>query len=121
VASLVVISALVEVPQGVRIVLGVPVVFAIPGFVALSVAGPTLQLSWAESVLASLGISVAMATCVAVLLAAMPIGLSRSSFAIALGGITMVGSIYALAKARLWSDWRRRSRKWQAGSDCEFS
>jgi uncharacterized membrane protein len=104
VASLVVISAFVEIPEGARVALGVPIVFVLPGFVALSVAGRTVQLSWTESMLASLGISVAVATCVAMLLAAMPVGLSRSSFALVLGGSTMVGSTYALAKARLGPD-----------------
>lgn len=111
-ASLVVLSALVEIPQGLRIISGLLMVFFLPGFVVLSAFGSTLQLSWPEFALASLGISVSMATCVAVLLAAMPIGLSRFSFAIVLGGGTMIGSIYALVKAGPESGRRPRSENW---------
>lgn len=117
VASLGVLGAIVGFPQGVRIMLGLLMVFVLPGFVALSACGSTLKLSWPEVVLASLGISVAMTTCVAVLLGATPIGLSRTSFAIVLGGVTMIGSIYALAKARLESDKRHRNEKMGEGPD----
>lgn len=108
-ASLVVLTTVVWIPQSVRIILGLLTVFFLPGFVVLSASGSTLQLSLSEFVLAALGISVVMATCVAVLLGATPIGLSRSSFAIVLGVGTMIGSIYALAKAE--SDRRKRREK----------
>lgn len=97
-ASLVVVSGVVEVPQVLRIVLGVTIVFVLPGMVSLSTAGQSLNLSRTEFALASLGISVATATCVAVLLGITPIGLDRTSFAVALGGITAAGSIIALAR-----------------------
>ena len=97
-AALVVVSGIVEVPQVLKIPLGITIVFVLPGFVALSGAGQDSKLSWSEYALASLGISVATATCVAVLLGITPIGLDRSSFAIALGGITAVGSIIALGR-----------------------
>ncbi len=107
IASLVVIFAVFAVPQSIRIVPGVLIIFILPGFVILSAVRPDLQLSWIEMVLASLGISISLTTCVAVLLAATPVGLSRSSFAIALGGITMVCSIYAFEREE------RESDKWQ--------
>ena len=109
IASLVVLTALVEIPQGLRIIPGLLIVFFLPGFVVLSSFGSTLHLSWPEFVLASLGISVSVATCVAVLLGAMPIGLSRFSFAIVLGGGTVIGAIYALVKAGLKPGRRLRS------------
>jgi uncharacterized membrane protein len=108
IASLVVIFAMFAVPQSIRIVPGVLIIFILPGFVILSAVHPDLQLSWIELVLASLGISVSMTTCVAVLLAATPVGLSRSSFAIALGGITMACSIYAFER----EERRAATRRW---------
>jgi len=107
IACLVVITANLEVPQSIRIVLGVLIAFILPGFVILSAVGSDLQLSWIELVLASLGISISVATCVAVLLGATPVGLSRSSFTIVLGGSTMVGSIFAIEKVE------REPDKWQ--------
>jgi uncharacterized membrane protein len=99
VACLVMACAIVGVPQVLRVALGMTIVLALPGLVALSLAGQALKLSFIELALGSLGISVATATCVATLLAASPIGLGRASFAITLGGITLIGSIIALAKA----------------------
>ena len=99
VASLVVLCTIVEVPQILRVALGIPIVFTLPGFVALSMAGQSVEFSFIEFALSSLGISVAMATCVATLLGLTPIGLDRASFAIALGGITLIGSIIALASS----------------------
>ncbi len=107
IASLVVIFAVFAVPQSIRIVPGVLIIFILPGFVILSAVRPDLQLSWIEMVLASLGISISLTTCVAVLLAATPVGLSRSSSAIALGGITMACSVYAFEREQ------RESDKWQ--------
>jgi uncharacterized membrane protein len=87
-------------PQVLRVVPGIAIVLVLPGFVALSIAGQALKLSLIELALGSLGISVATATCVATLLGVTPVGLGRTSFAIALGGITLIGSIIALAKKR---------------------
>lgn len=98
VASLVIVAAIVEVPQVLRVAPGIALVLVLPGFVALSMAGQAPKLPFIELALASLGISVATATCVATLLASTPIGLGRASFGIVLGGITLIGSIIALAK-----------------------
>jgi uncharacterized membrane protein len=97
-ASLTVASGIVGVPQVLRIALGITIVFVLPGMVALLMAGQALRFSRSEFALASLGISVATATCVAVLLGITPIGLDRASFAIALGGMTVAGSIVALGR-----------------------
>jgi uncharacterized membrane protein len=99
-ASLVIVCTIVGVPQILRIVLGIAIVFALPGFVALSVAGQPLEFSLTEFALGSVGISVAIAVCVAMVLGLTPIGLDRASFAIALGGATLIGSIIALARER---------------------
>jgi hypothetical protein len=47
------------------------------------------------------GISLAVSTCSAVLLAALPIGLTRSSFAILLGGVTIVSTAIAATRSTL--------------------
>jgi uncharacterized membrane protein len=99
-ASLVMVCAIVDAPEILRVVPGVAVVLVLPGFVALSIAGQALKLSPIELALSSLGISVATATCVATLLGVTPVGLDRASFAVVLGGITLIGSIIALAKER---------------------
>jgi uncharacterized membrane protein len=83
-----------------RVALGVLTVFFLPGFAATYAAFPARQLSRADRLLASLGISLAAAVCTAVLLAALPIGLTRDSLSIALGGGTAIVAAYALFLAR---------------------
>jgi DNA helicase-2/ATP-dependent DNA helicase PcrA len=100
-ALLTVATAGTAVPQPVRVVLGVPLVFLLSGFAVVCAVLPGQQLSRGERLLASLGASLAMTTCVAVLLAATPIGLSRTSFAGALGGITVAVSVYAWFRTRV--------------------
>ena len=95
IALITVATAGLTVPQPVRVVLGVPLVFLLSGFAILCTVLPDQQLSWGERLLASLGLSLAMTTCVAVILAATPIGLSKTSFAVALGGITLAMSVSA--------------------------
>ena len=72
-------------------------VFGLPGFVVLASFGSALTLAWSEFLLACLGISLALATCVAVVLGATPIGLSSFTFAVVLGGITTIASLCAMA------------------------
>jgi uncharacterized membrane protein len=83
-----------------RVTLGILTVFFLPGFSATHVAFPARQLSRTDRLLASLGISLAAAVCSAVLLAALPIGLTRDSLSIALGGGTVIASAYALFRTR---------------------
>jgi len=101
VAALAVATAYVGVPQFVRIVLGVLIVFILPGFAAVRAVFPQGRLALEEHIVAILGTSLAMAVCAAVLLAAAPIGLSRESFAVALGGFTVLLSLYAGLRSRL--------------------
>jgi Protein of unknown function (DUF1616) len=89
-----------RVPQPVQVVLGMLMVFVVPGLSLVCIALPNLQ-SWLERLLASLGISVIVATCAAVLLAATPIGLSRQPLGELLGGITGVLSVGGLYRSRL--------------------
>jgi len=56
--------------------------------------------SWVERLLASVGISVAAATCAVVLLAATPMGFSRLPFEQLLGGVTVVLSVGGLYRSR---------------------
>jgi uncharacterized membrane protein len=107
-AALTVATAYVGVPQFVRIVLGLLIVFLLPGF-AVVCAVPPNQLSADEFLFASLGISLALATCTAVLLAAVPIGLSRESFAVSLGSATFLVAACAAANLQLRRGPRRAS------------
>lgn len=109
-ASLTITTAYVATPQAVRIALGVLIVFILPGFAAVCAVLPAPQLPPGERLLASLGISLAIAICTAMLLGATPIGLSRESFAVALGGSTIGLSVVAGFRLRPWHD-RRRSRE----------
>jgi uncharacterized membrane protein len=109
-ASVTVATATVVVPQGVRIVLGVLMVLVLPGFALVCAVLPERQLSSGECLLASVGMSLAIVTCVAVLLGATPVGLTRESLAVALGGGTIILSIFAGFRMRFSSD-KRRSRQ----------
>jgi len=80
-ALLAVGTAGIAVPQPVRVVLGVPLVFLLSGFAVVCAVLPGQQLSRGERLLASLGASLVMTICVAVLLAATPVGLSRTAYA----------------------------------------
>jgi uncharacterized membrane protein len=108
IASLTVASANLVVPQWVRVVFGVLIVFILPGFTVVCAALPARELSRAEELLAALAVSFVTSICVAVFLGATPIGLSRTSFAVVLGGITVVMSICAWFRARPWRDKQRR-------------
>jgi uncharacterized membrane protein len=100
-ASLTMATADITIPQAIRVTLGVLIVFLLPGFAVVCAVFPARQLSRGERLLASLGISLAVTTCTAVTLGATPIGLSRVSFAVVLGGCTLMVSIYAWIRARL--------------------
>jgi hypothetical protein len=114
VASLTIVTAYVATLQAVRIALGVLIVFILPGFTVVCAVPPARQLPSGERLLASLGISLAVATCTAVLLGATPIGLGQESFSVALGGSTIAMSAVAGFRLRGGLD-RRRSR--QSASD----
>lgn len=91
-------AANIAVPQALRVALGVMMVFVVPGFAAVSAVLSGRELSLGERLLASLGISLAISVCMSVLLAATPIGLTRSSLAAVLGGGTVILSICALRR-----------------------
>jgi uncharacterized membrane protein len=86
VALLTIAAANFAAPQLVQIVLGGLIVFILPGFVLTFTVLPEWVLSRGERALASVGMSLAMSVCAAVLLAATPIGLSQLSLAVVLGG-----------------------------------
>ena len=100
VALLATIAEGIAAPQAVRIVLGIPLVLFLPGFAAVCAVLPGQELSWGERILASLGASIAITVCVAVLLAATPIGLSRGSAAAVLGIGTVALALYARVRTR---------------------
>jgi uncharacterized membrane protein len=95
---LAVIFAISQTPHSIRIALGVVMVFGLPGFAILASFGSALQLGWGEFLLACLGISIAIATCLALVLGATPIGLSSFTFSIVLSGITVIASLCAMAR-----------------------
>ena len=110
VASLTVVTAVVAVPQVVRIVLGVLIVFVLPGFALVSMVPPERQLSGGERLLASVGMSLAIATCATVLLGATPIGLTRSSLAVVLGVFTIALSVCAEVRRHSAGTYDRKAR-----------
>jgi uncharacterized membrane protein len=73
-------------------------VLVVPGFAAVCAVLSRRELSLGERLLASLGISLGISVCMSVLLAATPIGLTRSSLAAVLGGGTVILSICALRR-----------------------
>jgi len=77
-----------------RLVLGILLVFALPGFSLVCAALPAAEISTSERILASIGVSVATTTCSAVLLGA-TVGLSQRSAATMLGCLTVLVSVYA--------------------------
>ena len=93
-------AAPLHVPHAVQVVLGLLMVFVVPGLSLVCAAPPDLQ-SWVERLLASVGISVIVATCAAVLLAATPIGFSRQPFGELLGSVAVALSLGGLYRARL--------------------
>jgi uncharacterized membrane protein len=112
VALLAAVVEVTSVPQAVRIVLGVPLVLILPGYVTMCAVLPVREISRAESMLAILGASIAISTCASVLLAAVPIGLSRGSTATTLGVGTAAVATYA---------WRRAHRFIEEPSDSDYS
>jgi uncharacterized membrane protein len=87
-------------PQAVRVVLGILLVLALPGYAAVCALIPERELSRGELMLASLGASVAISLCVSILLAATPIGLSKGSAAAVLGVGTAAVALYAWVRTR---------------------
>jgi uncharacterized membrane protein len=100
VALLAAATEIISVPVAVRIVLGIPLVLILPGYVTMCAVLPGNEISRAEGVLATLGASLAISTCASVLLAAIPIGLSRGSVAATLGVVTAAVAIYAWRRTR---------------------
>jgi uncharacterized membrane protein len=82
-----------------RIGLGVLIVFLLPGFAVVSAVFPARPLSRIDRLVASLGISLVVTVGTAVLLAALPIGLTRDSLSIALGAGTAMVAACALLQA----------------------
>jgi|ERR1700722_3934206 len=91
-----------HVPHAVQIVLGLLMVFVVPGWSLVWAALPGLN-SWVERVVASVGISVTVSTCIAVLLGATPIGFSRQPLAELLGGFVVALSFGGLHRVQLAS------------------
>jgi uncharacterized membrane protein len=89
-------------PKAALTVLGVLLVFLLPGYVTVCALVPGREFSWGERLLASLASSLAISTGTGVLLAAAPVGLSTDSAAVTLGSGVAAMSLYA---------WIRTSRR----------
>jgi len=100
VALLATVAEIFGTPQALRVALGIPLVLLLPGYVTLCAVLPQRELSLAERALATLGGSMAISTCVSVLLAALPVGLSRVSGATTLGIGTAAVALYAWRRTR---------------------
>jgi len=94
-------------PQVIRAALAALMVFALPGFVVTIGLTPPQGFSTSEGVTSSLGISLAIATCIAVVLGMTPIGVSGTSFGVALGGVTFALSVVAILRPLASSRLRR--------------
>jgi len=90
----------IRVPHLITVVLGLLMVFVVPGWSLVCTALPQLE-TWLERLLASVGISIIMATCGAVLLAATPIGFSRQPFGQLLGSVVVALSVGGLYRVEL--------------------
>lgn len=88
----------VPIPEIVRLLLGLLLVFALPGFAFVSAIVSDRQLSRSEYLLASVGASITVSVCAAVALAAMPVGLSRLSLTAVLTGCTLIGSVASVLR-----------------------
>ena len=108
VAVLAVATAGIAVPPVLRTALGMLTLFIVPGFALVCAVLPERRFSRGERLLGSVGMSLALATCAAVLLGALPVGLSRLSLAVALGSCTIAFSLCAVYRAR-GDQVRRRS------------
>ena len=86
-AALVTIAPDPLVPLVVRLPLAGLLLLMLPGLSVIEAVLPSSALTAGERVLASLGMSMAIAVCSVVVLGATPIGLSRTSLAVTLGGI----------------------------------
>lgn len=120
-ALLAMATASLAIPQAVQLPLATSMVFILPGFAVTCAVLPGQGLSPGERVFASLGTSLAIGICTAVLLGVSSIGLSRESFAFALGGSTLALSLVAMLRSLSGFRWRRghdrrRSRKSAPGT-----
>jgi uncharacterized membrane protein len=87
--------------RAIETVIGLVLVFLAPGFsLACSVLSDG-QLTRAERLLASIGLSLAITVCVAVALAALPVGLTRHTMALALGGLCLLLALLGIARIKL--------------------
>jgi uncharacterized membrane protein len=95
IAVVVIATAGVDLPQALRVVLGLLIVFLLPGFALVAAVLSDGRLTRSEFLLASVGVSIAITICAAIVLAALPVGLTRDSIGITLGCLTVLFSLVA--------------------------
>jgi uncharacterized membrane protein len=116
-AALTLITAILALPQALRVAVGVPMVLLLPGYALVCVLLPGPRLSRSECLLVSVGASLAMTTCACVLLGATPVGLSRESLAVLLGSGTVTLSLVAGVRRRRLIQLQRRYVTDSGGSE----
>ena len=94
IAALTVVGAFVAVPLVVRAALGLVTVFVLPGFAIERAIHPDRDFEPDEQPFVWFGVSLAVGIVAAVALAASPIGISRQSFAVAVGGFSGLLALY---------------------------
>jgi len=82
----------------VRALVGLPLVLFAPGYAIVAAAFPAGRLGTIERLLFSLGASLAVAALVGLLLLWTALGLRPAAWAVALGNITLVAALIALAR-----------------------
>jgi uncharacterized membrane protein len=99
VAALTVVTAFVSVPLVVRAALGLVTVFVLPGFAVERMLRVRADGELDAEPFVWIGLSLAISVVVAVALAASPIGISRESFGVVLGGGTALIALAAGVRA----------------------
>ena len=95
-----------------RIILGILLVFILPGFGLVCALLPGAEISLSERLLASLGTSLAVTICSAVLLGA-TIGITRKSIAIILGCLAIAAAICAFCRTYQVQRGRGQISEWR--------
>jgi uncharacterized membrane protein len=98
---------LLAVPALVTSAAGALLGLVLPGYALVRLMFPTGRTEPFERIALALGVSISVAICVGFLLHLLPLGLSATSWAVVLAGITVVGCVLAA---------RRDRRVWRPGS-----
>jgi uncharacterized membrane protein len=99
IGAIAVASAILPAPHALLTMVALALVFFVPGFALTTALLPTIS-AVDERLLASIGLSLVVATCAAVLIAATRIGLTRESFDVGLGLFSITVSAFGAVVER---------------------